>query len=366
MPRARPPHLHRERNRHGDFVWYVRREHGKRTRLRAEFGSEAFWSEYRAALEGAVVPLKVIKPQTVAWAIHRYRSSSPWKAFAPATRRQRDNIFLSVLKTAGATLLVDIDQHAIRQGRERRADHPHAANNFLKTMRGLFGWALEAGYVAGDPTKGVKLLKGKNDKIGFHTWTEEEVERFEIKWSIGTRERLALDLLLFTGLRRGDVVRLGRQHVRNGVMSFPTEKKGAEREVVIPMLDVLAATIAASKTGDLTFITTARGTPFVKESFGNWFKEACIAAGVPGSAHGLRKAGAVRAAENGATEWQLQAIYNWSTSKMAQLYPRAANKKRLAAGAIEMLMPAQKQNEKIPHPSPGAGANAKTASKRRA
>ena len=363
MPRKRPPHLQHEFNRHGDPVWYVRRKHGKRVRIRANFDSEKFWAEYRAALEGALVPLKLVKPQTLAWAIAKYRSHSSWKSFAVSTRRQRDNIFLSVLKTAGATPLINIDQNAIKQGKERRSDHPHAANNFLKTMRGLFGWALDAGYVTVDPTKGVKLLKGKNDKVGFHTWTEDEVERFEQHWPIGSRERLALDLLLFTGLRRGDVVRLGRQHIKNGVISIPTEKKGAEREVVIPILDVLSATIAASKTGDLTFITTARGTPFVKESFGNWFKEACVAAGVPGSAHGLRKAGATRAAENGASEWQLQAIYNWSTSKMAQLYTRAANKKRLAAGAIEMLKPAHKQNEKIPHLGPGEGANAKTSIK---
>lgn len=363
MPRPRPPHLHREKNRHGDFVWYVRREHGKRTRLRATYGSQEFWAEYRAALEGAPVALKAVKPQTLAWAIERYRSHSTWNAFALATRRQRDNIFKAVAKTAGGTALADITSSVIKAGKERRSTHPHAANNFLKTMRGLFGWAVEAGYVAIDPTKGVKLLKGKNDKVGFHTWTEAEVERFEQRWPIGTRERLAMDLLLYTGLRRGDVVRLGRQHVRDGVMSIPTEKKGAEREVVIPILDILAETIALSKTGDLTFITTARGTPYVKESFGNWFKEACVAAGVPGSCHGLRKAGATRAAENGASEWQLQAIYNWSTSKMAQLYTRAANKKRLAAGAIEMLNPAHKQNEKRPHPRSGAGATSKSRKK---
>jgi hypothetical protein len=46
------------------------------------------------------------------------------------------------------------------------------------------------------------------------------------------------------------------------------------------VLPILAATIAASKTGDLTFLVTERGTPFVKESFGNWFREACRKPGV--------------------------------------------------------------------------------------
>jgi integrase len=107
-----------------------------------------------------------------------------------------------------------------------------------------------------------------SNKDGFHTWKNEEIELFEKRWPIGTRERLALDLLLYTGLSRGDVVRLGRQHVTNGVITFRMEKQRGEGMVYPPMLPVLAATISASKTGDLTFHVTERGTPFVKESFG--------------------------------------------------------------------------------------------------
>jgi integrase len=169
--------------------------------------------------------------------------------------------------------------------------------------------------------------------------------------------------LLFTGLRRGDVVRLGRQHVKDGLISIRTEKQAGEGEVTLPMLDVLANTIAKSKTGDLTFLTTARGTAFVKESFGNWFRKACKAAGVPGSAHGLRKAGATRAAENGATDRQLMALFGWSTGKMAHHYTHAADKKRLARDAVELLRPARKQNEKRPHLKPGAGRKPKSSKK---
>src|SRR3954453_5210985 len=110
-----------------------------------------------------------------------------------------------------------------------------------------------------NPTKGVSLLVGNNDEVGFHTWTEEELDRFETRWPIGTRERLAFDLLLYTGLRRGDAVRLGKQHVRDGIVSIRTEKhrKGKPGALItIPILDPLAASIAAAKTGDLTFLVT--------------------------------------------------------------------------------------------------------------
>jgi integrase len=132
--------------------------------------------------------------------------------------------------------------------------------------------------------------------------------------------------LLYTGLRRGDAVQLGRQHIRDGVISMRTEKTGTP--VTIPLLPELAEIIAVSKTGDLAFIATVTGTPMTKESFGNWFRDACKAAGVPGSAHGLRKAGATRAADNGATVAQLEAIFGWSGGGMASLYTRQADWKR--------------------------------------
>jgi integrase len=110
---------------------------------------------------------------------------------------------------------------------------------------------------------------GKNSE-GFHTWTDEEIERYERRWPIGTRERLALDLLLYTGLARGDAVRLGRQHVSGGVITLRMEENCGDGVVCPPLLPVLARTIAASKTGDLTFLVTERGAPFAKESFGNW------------------------------------------------------------------------------------------------
>jgi integrase len=104
----------------------------------------------------------------------------------------------------------------------------------------------------------------------------------EARWPIGTRERLALAILLYTGLRRGDAAMLGRQHVRDGIITFRTAKTGTQ--VTIPMLPDLAEIIAATKTGDLAFVATPSGRPMTKESFGNWFKDTCRAAGVPGTA----------------------------------------------------------------------------------
>src|SRR5688572_24256024 len=140
MPRRKPPHLYRERTRHGTVAWYVRRGHGRRIRLRAEYDSPEFWEEYGAALAGGPKTAHAPTAHTLAWAIDRYRNSSVWASLSVATRRQTENIFRAVIKTAGNVALRNITADTIKMGREKRKDRPHAANNFLKSMRRLFKW----------------------------------------------------------------------------------------------------------------------------------------------------------------------------------------------------------------------------------
>ncbi len=338
MPRPRPPHLHRQKTRHGKFVWYVRVDHGPRVRIRAEFGTPEFEAYYRAALAG--VPARKASPSTsaLAWLLDRYRETRAWGDLSAATRRQRENIFKGVLETAGHEPYAKITAATIEAGKERRTHTPAQARNFLDAMRGLFRWATAAGLVKVDPTAGVSNPLRKQGE-GFKVWTEDDVAAFEKRWPIGTRQRVWLDVLLYTGLRRGDAVRIGRQHVRNGAATLKTEKGGFTVEVAWPILPVLQRTLDAGPCGDLAFICGGRGRPLTKESFGNMFKKACKDAGVvaPKQAHGLRKVAATRAAEHGATEFELMAIFGWTDPKMAAHYVKAANRKRLAAQAMGKL-----------------------------
>lgn len=362
MPRRRPDYIHREKRRER-HVWIFRRDHGPRIRLPDEYGTPEFWDAYNAAMAGTAMPTKRgRKVGSLAYALAQYRASSAWASLSVATRKQREAIFRHAEAKSGDTPVVNIKKGTIIAGREKRSAKPHAANNFLKAMRGFFDWAAGDGkLVKVNPCIGVKLLKGSNEDIGFHTWTEEELARFEAKWPVGTRERLAFDVLLYTGLRRGDAVKLGRQHVRDGLITLRTEKAG--EVVTLPVLPVLQQSLDATATGDLAFLVTERGTPFVKESFGNWFRKACSKAGCPGSAHGLRKAGATRAAENGATDRQLMALFGWSTGKMATHYTRAADQKRLAMDAAKLLLLKQPKNKNARTKPKSAGAKPKISAK---
>jgi integrase len=339
MPRPRPPHLHRQFTRHGKPVWYVRVGKGPRVRIRSAFATPEFDAEYQAAIAGLPARQAAKNDRnatgTLAWLIERYRETTAWTNLSLATRRQRENILKHVLESAGRQPLNKITRATIVAARDRRNATPFQARHFLDTMRGIFRWAVEAGLVKIDPTAGVAdPAMPKND--GFPPWSEDDVAAYEEKWPIGTRERVWLDTLLYTGLRRGDAVRFGRQHVRNGIGTIKTEKTGTE--VTLPILPVLAETLAAGPCGDLSFITNKLGRPFTKESFGNAFKDACRKAGIPNrSAHGLRKIAAARAADRGATEAQLNAIFGWIGSRMASLYTRSANRRRLAIEAMHKL-----------------------------
>jgi integrase len=346
MPRPRPPHLHRQVTRHGKVAWYVRIGKGPRTRLRGEFGTPEFDVEYRAAITGAPRPKNQAAPVgSLKWLFERYRETIAWTGLSLATRRQREVIMRGVLAQAGHESASAIKRAHIAAGRDRRT--PDQARHFLDSLRGLFGWAIDAGHVKADPTTGIKN-PARPKGGGFPVWTEGDVTAYERRWPIGTKERVWLDVLLYTGLRRGDAVQLGRQHVRDGVATIRTEKTGVT--VTIPILPALAATLTVGPCGELAFICGEGGKPLTKESFGNMFRAACRAAGVAKSAHGVRKIGATRAAENGATVAELEAIFGWSGGGMASLYTRAADRARLAKGAMTKLARTAGEHS-IPSPS---------------
>lgn len=352
MPRPRPPHLHKETNRHGTTVWYVREGKGPRIRIKEAFGTPEFEAAYQAALKGETVqPAAKASKGSLDWLWMLYRQTSAWSALSMATRKQRERIMRQVLKTGGNQPLSKITPGAIQKGIEKRK--PYAARHFVDTMRGMFKWAIGAQHVKTDPTAGKAVAKPKTK--GFAVWTEEELEQYEAFWPLGTRERVMFGVYCFTGLRRGDAAKLGKQHIRNGVITIDTEKNGTR--VTIPVLPELAEIIAAGPVGELSIIASKKGQPIRKESLGTMFKEACKAAGIPKkSAHGIRKAAATRAANNGATVATLEAIFGWEGGQMAALYTRAADRRSLAAEHMGKL---SKTGTSIPAPSGRVRAKAR-------
>jgi integrase len=334
MPRPRKPYTQREKTRHDKWVWYFRRPGGKRIRLRGEYESPEWLADYEAALSGAPAPVPS-SVGTLRWLVERYKSSALFAGLALESQKFRAGILDRVVKTGGDLKIHQITKTMIAEGRDRRAKTPFAAINYVKVMNQLLTFAVKSGYLKDNPAASVD--KPSPATTGHHTWTVDEVHRYQAKHPIGTRARLAMDLLLYTGVRRGDVVLLGHQHIRDGVLMYRSSKTSVE--VVIPVLPELRASIDATKTGDMALLVTARGESWQKESFGNWFADQCRAAEVPGRAHGLRKAGATIAAEHGATDHQLMAIFGWTNPSQAAVYTRTASRAILARQATSMLVP---------------------------
>lgn len=337
MPRPRPPHLHHERTRHGTLVWYVRVGKGARIRIRAGYGTPEFDAEYQAAIAGAPAQPK---PRGAAgsleWLIDRYRDSGAWSSLAAATRRKYDLIFAGLTATSGTRPYAEISRADIVATRDKRRGTPFQANNTLKALAGLFRWAVEAELMRDNPVVGVRRMPTKTE--GFRPWTAEDCAAFEAYWSLGTRERLAYAILRYSGLRRGDAAKLGRQHIRDGVLRVTTGKTGAA--IALPVHPRLQAAIDATPLTGMTFIPPARGTnrPMTDAGFGNWFSKAAREAGVSKSAHGLRKTLATDLAERGGSERELDAAFGWTDGgTTSRLYTRAADRARLAAQGMAKL-----------------------------
>lgn len=350
MPRKLLPYVNRQVTRHGKALYYFRKGKGPRTAL-PEPSDARFNDEYHKALLAASPEKKsVAGAGSLTWLVKRYRETSAYRSLSAATRKQRDNIFKGVLEKVGHKAYKAVSRKIVVQSREDRASTPAQARNFLDAMRGLYRWALEAELVEADPTAGVKNPK-RPETGGFAAWTEDDVLAFEERWQEGTKERVWLHVLLYTGLRRGDAVLIGKQHIRDGVASMRTEKTGTE--VNVPILPALADTLKIGPTGDLALIVGDNGNPITKETFGNFFRKACNEAGLKGkSAHGVRKIGATRAANAGATVNELEALFGWTGGTMASHYTKTADRKRLAKQASEKIENAYRPNLERQPPNP--------------
>lgn len=193
----------------------------------------------------------------------------------------------------------------------------------------LFGHAKRLGWIESNPAKEADLPVIHVTK-GFHTWTEAEIAQFKARWDKGTKPRLALEIALWTGLRRADVAKLGPHNIINGRVVGKAGKTGKDFNLKLwpDMAEVLPD-------HGPTFLLTEYGKPFTDAGLGNWFREQCDKAGLPNcTMHGLRKALTRRSVEGGANTEELKRIGQWANSKQVAVYAADAEHERLADSAL--------------------------------
>jgi integrase len=313
---------------------YFRRRGMARIRLPGVVGSAEFMEAYQQALAAAPKPVgadKRSKPGSISAAVAEYYGSRSFKSFTGGTPAQRRAVLERFREAHGHMPLATLPREFIVTLLDTMA--PHTARTWLKTLRHFIGWCVERKLVRNDPTLGIRLKVPKSD--GHATWSEDEIAAFEAHHPVGSRARLTLALGLFTAQRRADVVRIGRQHIRDGVLTVRQQKTGTT--LAIPVHAELERILAATPIGHLTLLTTQTGKGYNVNDFTDQFRRWCDAAELPPHCvfHGLRKAACRRLAEAGCTVHEIAAISGHKTLKEVERYTKAVNQAQLARAGME-------------------------------
>jgi integrase len=330
-------------DRHGKPRFYFRKPGFKSVPLPGLPWSPEFMAAHETALAGqpALIGASRVKPGTMRALAVSFYGSIEFQSMKPSTQSVYRNIIDKFCRETDKDGRPHGDKSAATLQREHivkliaaRAQQPDSANGLRKVLRAMMKHAVDTGLRADDPTRDVRAMRVKSD--GHHSWTDDEIAQFEARHAIGSKPRLAFALLLYTGQRRSDVLRMGRQHIRDGALQVKQAKTGVE--LAIPVHPDLQAILDRTPADNLTFLVTRFGKPFLGTSFSHWFGEQCTIAGLSRcSAHGLRKAAARRLAEAGCTEHEIAAITGHASLREIVRYTKAADQKKLARAAIDKV-----------------------------
>ncbi len=340
MAKIDVPYVQAYADRHGRRRFYYRRAGHPRTPLPPP-GDPGFLAAYEAAA-GATraaggAGAERTQPGSIAALIVAYYASAEWAALRASTRIGYRNMLDRFREQHGAKRVATLEPRHLEAIFHKLAATPGAARNLRKRLRRVFRLAVRLGWRTDNPVTETEPPVRRRNQVGFIPWTEAEIAAFEARWPSGTRERLALALLLYTGQRRSDVVTMGRQHIKAGRIHVSQLKTGARLAIRIhPALQRELDQLPASDT--LAFVLTAQGTPFTAQGFSAWFRDRAQLAGLKGrTPHGLRKAAGRRLAEVGCTEKEIAAVLGHATLSEVANYTRDANQAALADRALAKL-----------------------------
>ena len=355
-----PKYVSSFRDRHGKMRYRFRRKGGPDGYFESSPGTEEFRVEYNAFQNLSMRKAPEIgarhRPGTIGDLKHRYMSV-PTRLGPSSVTQQKVGAVIEDFcrgredRRVSQLTFEHLDAIIAKKLKKTLRDTPsgprpvggyHAATKLRKELVRFFEFAKKVGMIDHNPAKQTEAVKRPRSegRGGFHTWTEEEIAKYRRKWPLGTRERLALELILWTDQRRSDVVKMGMAETRDGCIPVQQQKTGTV--LWLPMAPQLVEAIVALPrkfSSPSCFLVTHKGKPYTKESFGNWFADACDAAGLPKKcrAHGLRKATLRRMAELEMANKTMKSVSGQERDETLAEYIRAANQRKLATSAIKRL-----------------------------
>jgi hypothetical protein len=328
---------HKRKN--GRVRYYFRRRGMKAIPLPGEPESEQFMLAYQAALstisdKPSEIGADRTSPGTINSLVIVYYKSSAWTTLKPDSQKGRKPIIERFRKKHGDKRVALLRREHIEK-MLAEIDKPIAKRGWLKAIRPLLQSAVPS-MRKDDPTAGIANIKLPKSK-GHHSWTDDEIEQYRKHWPLGTQQRLVMEFAFEAFSRRGEVVRIGPQHVKNGRIRI--ERTHGSNDVDMETTPELQAACDAMPKDHLTYIVTAYGKPRSKYGLGNDFARWATEAGLPSRCrlHGLKKAAMRRGAEKELTTQELMGLSGHKTLAMVELYTKGADRKRLADSGIAKL-----------------------------
>lgn len=330
-------------DRHGRRRHYYRRKGQRRIPLPGDPGSAEFMAAYAAAkaqdpaaseAARAAAAEARIQPRSINALVITYYRSQDFLDLKITTQKNYRNILDRFRAKHGGKGAAAIETRHLEAIFMAMAGRPGATRNLRRRLNTVFSLCVRLGWRKDNPVRETKAPKSKSQ--GFPPWSDDQIKQYRDFWASGTRERLALELLLNLGQRRSDTRLMGRQHLVGADKIKVVQQKGG-KHLVIRIHPDLQREIDQHR-GDLTFIVTALGAPFSEGGFTQWFVERAVMAGVHGrTPHGLRKAAGRRLAEAGCTAHQIMSILGHSSLGEAEKYTRSARQELLADEAMDRL-----------------------------
>lgn len=346
--KTRYPNVTVAPDRHGKLRARFRKAGCKPVYLRTLPDQPGFEAELAALRQGERTAIERHPPGTIHDLCARYYACADFAGRGTDdTRHRRRGVIESFRAEFGNDLVrnfgfAHIEAILLKRSRKRvdakgrELGGPVSAYKLRKELRRLFAYAVKIGMIESNPVELAERV-GKPRVKGYHSWSEEEIAQYQRHHKLGTAARLALEIMLWTGQRRGDARLFGPQHIAGGKANFTPTKTGRQMGMAIAP-DLRAAIDAMPVVGAKAFLVTAAGRPYSQAGIGNKMREWCDEAGLPHcTAHGLRKAIARRAAEIGGTQQQIKAVGGWRGDGEVTLYTESVEQNRLADEAIARI-----------------------------
>ena len=321
-----PENVTEYRDRHGKKRYRFRKQGFPQYSFRSAPGTPEFMAEYHNATRAIAEKPERHAPYSYDALIASYYRTPEWLGMKPSSQRTYRGIIERFRADNGSVDVRTVKTSSVIAKLAAMKETPAAANNLRKALGRLHTFAVTLDWCENSPITATKPYKSGK---GWHCWTEAEIDLFDARWPFGTKERLAKELLLESASREADATLIGKQHRHGDELHLHHSKN--DSATIIPIGPDLSHAMATFDSGHMTYLTTEFGKPYTPKGFYNWFKRACVKAGVPHChPHGLRKAASRRLAESGATSFQGRAVTGHKSDRVFAYYAESADKRGLA------------------------------------